>query len=63
MSLSFQDGLRYVLPALLMQPSSAAAERVFSLLSNCQTIKLSIQQESALEDIELSVTLQYNGRS
>ena len=45
---------------LLVQPSSAAAERVFSLLQNsflkCQT--------SALQDyIQISVMLQYNSRS
>ena len=44
---------------LLLQPSSAAAERVFSLLSNSFTS----QQESSLEDYtELSVILQYNNR-
>ena len=44
---------------LLMQPSSAAAERVFSLLSN----SFSSRQESSLEDyVELSVMLQYNKR-
>ncbi len=44
---------------LLVQPSSAAAERVFSLLNN----SFSSQQESALEDyIQLSVMLQYNYR-
>ena len=42
---------------LLMQPSSAAAERVFSLLSNT----FSEQQQSSLEDyVELSIMLQYN---
>lgn len=42
---------------LLVQPSSASAERVFSLLTN----SFSRQQESALEDyIQLSVLLQYN---
>lgn len=41
---------------LLIHPSSAAAERVFSLLSS-----LSSQQESALEDyIETSVMIRYN---
>ena len=45
---------------LLMQPSSAAAERVFSILSN----SFSDRQESSLEDyIELSVMLHYNHRS
>lgn len=44
---------------VLVQPSSAAAERVFSLLSN----SFSSQQESALEDyIQFSVMLQYNHR-
>ena len=39
----------------LIQPSSAAAERDFSLLAN------SLSQESALEDyIEASLMLQYN---
>ena len=41
---------------LLIQPSSAAAERVFSVLST-----LSAQQEGALEDyIEASVMIRYN---
>lgn len=41
---------------LLIQPSSAAAERVFSLLSS-----LSSQQDRALEDyIEASVMIRYN---
>ena len=41
---------------LLVQPSSTAAERVFSLLSN----SFSSRQESSLEDyVELSVMLQY----
>ena len=45
---------------LLLQPSSAAAERVFSILSN----SFNSQQESSLEDYtELSVILQYNNRS
>ena len=44
---------------LLVQPSSAAAERVFSLLSS----SFDSRQESALEDyIQLSVMLQYNYR-
>ena len=39
---------------LLLQPSSAAAERVFSILSN----SFNSQQESSLEDYtELSVIL------
>ena len=43
--------------ATLIQPSSAAAERVFSLLANSFTSS----QESALEDyIQASVMLQYN---
>ena len=43
----------------LVQPSSAACERVFSLLAS----SFSSQQETALEDlIELSVMLQYNQR-
>ena len=43
--------------ALLVQPSSAAAERVFSILSNC----FKDQQTHSLEDyIEASVMLQYN---
>lgn len=42
---------------VLVQPSSAAAERVFSILSSSFTA----QQESSLEDyIELSIMLQYN---
>ena len=44
---------------LLVQPSSAAAERVFSLLQNT----FSRQQYRSLEDyIVLSVMLQYNSR-
>ena len=44
---------------LLVQPSSAAAERVFSLLSN----SFNEQQLNALEDyIEASIMLQYNKR-
>ena len=40
---------------LLVQPSSAAAERVFSILAN----SFSYKQESALEDfVQLSVILQ-----
>ena len=43
--------------ALLMQPSSAAAERVFSLLNN----SFKGSQARALEDyIETSIMLQYN---
>ena len=43
---------------ILVQPSSAAAERVFSILQ-----RFTAQQESSLEDyIELSVMLQYNNR-
>ena len=42
---------------LVVQPSSAAAERVFSILSNSFTDK----QEHSLEDyVEASVMLQYN---
>ena len=45
---------------VLVQPSSAASERVFSILSN----SFSTRQESSLEDyIQLSVMLQYNNRS
>jgi len=41
---------------LLVQPSSASAERVFSLLST-----LSFQRESALKDyIEASAIIRYN---
>ena len=44
---------------LVVQPSSAAAERVFSILSNSFTD----QQEQSLEDyVEASVMLQYNHR-
>ena len=44
---------------LLVQPSSAAAERVFSLLSN----SFGEQQTSSLEEtIETSIMLQYNYR-
>ena len=43
--------------ALLIQPSSAAAERVFSLLNN----SFKENQARALEDyIETSIMLQYN---
>ena len=42
---------------VLVQPSSAAAEWVFSLLSNC----FNEQQDSSLEDYkEASLMLQYN---
>ena len=42
---------------LLVQPSSASAERVFSLLQNA----FSKQQEAALEEtVETSVMLRYN---
>ena len=45
--------------ALLVQPSSAAVERVFSLLNN----SFSKQQEHSMEDyIEASLMLQYNDR-
>ena len=41
---------------ILVQPSSAAAERVFSILQ-----RFTAQQQSSLEDhIELSVMLQFN---
>ena len=44
---------------LLVQPSSAASEHIFSLLSN----SFSSQQACALEDyIETSLMLQYNKR-
>ena len=47
------------LKVLLVQPSSAAAERVFSLLSNC----FSDRQHNCLEDyVEASLMLQYNKR-
>ena len=46
--------------SLLFQPSSAEAERVFSLLQN----SFNQQQYSSLEDyIEASIMLQYNNRS
>ena len=42
---------------LLLQPSSAAAERVFSLLQN----SFGEQQDNSLQDyIECSLVLQYN---
>ena len=42
---------------ILLQPSSAAAERVFSLLNS----SFSEQQQNSLEDyVEASVMLQYN---
>ena len=45
---------------LLCQPSSAAAERVFSLLNN----SFSDRKSHSLEDyIEISVMLQYNRNS
>lgn len=48
------DAFRYI---VLVQPSSAAAERVFS-------IQFTAQQQSSLDDyVELSVMLQYNTRS
>ena len=44
---------------LLVQPSSAAAERVFSILSNSFTDT----QRSSLEDyIETSIMIQYNNK-
>ena len=44
---------------LVLQPSSAASERVFSLLKS----SFSEQQESSLQDyIETSLVLQYNNR-
>ena len=44
---------------LLLQPSSAASERVFSLLQN----SFNNRQERALEDyIETSLILQYNNK-
>ena len=44
----------------LIKPSSAAAERVFSLLQS----SLGKQQEQSLEDyIQLSVMMQYNYRN
>ena len=47
---------RYI---VVVQPSSAATERVFSILQG-----FTAQQQSSLEDyIELSVMLQYNSRS
>ena len=43
----------------LIQPSSAAAERVFSILAS----SFGKQQESSLEDyVQLSVMMQYNYR-
>ena len=44
---------------LLVQPSSAAAERVFSILSNSFTDR---QEHSLKEYIETFVMLQYNCR-
>ena len=44
---------------LLLQPSSAASERVFSLLNN----SFGFKQNSSLEDyVETSILLQYNDR-
>ena len=44
---------------LLVQPSSAAAERAFSILSNSFTDT----QRSSLEDyIEISIMIQYNNK-
>ena len=44
---------------VLVQPSSAACERVFSLLNN----SFSTQQDSSLQDyIETSIMMQYNSR-
>ncbi len=45
--------------ALLVQPSSAVAERVFSILSNCFKDP---QTHSSEDYIEASVMLQYNSR-
>ena len=47
------------IPGHVVQPSSAAAERVFTLLSS----SFGSRQESALEDYsQLSIMLQYNRR-
>jgi len=46
---------------LLVQPSSAATERVFSLMSNC-FFSLDKQTYSLEETIETSVMLQYHSR-
>ena len=54
--LSWVKALKLV---LLVQPSSAAAERVFSILSS----SFNSRQESSLEDyIQFSVMMQYNSR-
>ena len=46
-----------VMKLLLIQPSSASAERVFSLLNNA----FNDQQDNALEDyLEASVMIRYN---
>ena len=56
----FQHGLAGACKnVLLIQPSSAAAERAFSILCN----SFGERQESSLQDyIECSIMLQYNGR-
>jgi len=55
----FKTWLKVFKLVLLVQPSSASAEHVFSLLIN----SFSSQQESTLEDyVQLSVMLQYNYR-
>ena len=54
-----QYGQSVAKKVILLQPSSAAAERVFSLLNS----SFSEQQQNSLEDyVEASVMLQYNKR-
>ena len=55
----FQNGVK-LLKMSLLQPSSGAAERVFSVLNN----SFGKRQLSTLEDyVEASVMLQYNKRT
>ena len=55
---NFQRLFTKVKKLLLMEPSSASTERVFSLLNNAF---INAQQESALEDnLETSVMIRYN---
>ena len=56
---SFHIGLRLHKSLTIVQPSSAASERVFSLLK----ASFNEQQDSALQDcLESSLMLQYNKR-
>ena len=60
MKLLCPTGLQQQKKAFLVQPSSAAAERVFSVLNN----SFGANQTNSLEDyVEATVMLQYNNRT